>query len=140
MTSLKYRAKMWLEIISLKRRISKLEKEVAEFRKSMAKINVEELKKEYEELHNPFFQFRVGDKVRIREWDDMAEEYGVDEDGDIDFSEDSSFSEGVFKAMKRFCGKEAKVAGVDVNDCGYLLDISGGEWYWPAEALISAEK
>lgn len=27
--------------------------------------------------------FKVGDKVRIRSWEDMEKEFGVDSDGDI---------------------------------------------------------
>lgn len=28
--------------------------------------------------------FKVGDRVRIRQWDDMEREFGLDSDGDID--------------------------------------------------------
>lgn len=43
--------------------------------------------------------YKVGDKVRIREWDEMEKEFGLDSDGDI-------ICEGYFmRAMKKFCGK-----------------------------------
>lgn len=45
--------------------------------------------------------FHVGDVVRIRDWDDMAQEYGVRPDGLIDCPE------YVFNpAMREHCGKQ----------------------------------
>lgn len=46
-------------------------------------------------------EFKVGDKVRIRQWDDMKKEFGVDGDGDIDCN--TSF---FVPEMKSLCGKE----------------------------------
>lgn len=47
--------------------------------------------------------FKVGELVRIRQWDDMAKEFGVDDDGSImchySFAED----------MKPLCGKYAEI-------------------------------
>lgn len=28
-------------------------------------------------------KYKVGDKVRVRKWNDMVDEFGTDEDGDI---------------------------------------------------------
>lgn len=49
-------------------------------------------------------------KVRIKEWDDMAEEYGIDEDGDIDCY--CSFT----IEMKEYCGKVFEVFEVYDSD------------------------
>lgn len=49
----------------------------------------------------------VGEIVRIREWEDMASEFRVDEDGDI--SVDGAF---FLKSMRGFCGRECIVTGV----------------------------
>lgn len=44
--------------------------------------------------------FSVGDRVRIRDWDDMASEFGVDEDGEIP-------CKYIFaQSMRDFCGQE----------------------------------
>lgn len=44
-------------------------------------------------------EIEVGDRVRIREWDDMAKEFGIDEDGDI------KTQYFFMKDMKKYCGK-----------------------------------
>lgn len=56
-------------------------------------------------------KFKRGDRVRIRAWEDMVAEYGVDELGDIDtgylyFAAD----------MKILCGTTATVRGYDGRD------------------------
>lgn len=43
-------------------------------------------------------------KVKIRDWEDMMEDFGLDEDGDI------KCYGGFTKEMKQYCGK---VIGVD---------------------------
>lgn len=50
--------------------------------------------------------FKVGDRVVVRDWDDMAKEYGVDRWGDI--SKDSQFT----SSMKHLCGRTATVKAV----------------------------
>lgn len=55
--------------------------------------------------------FKVGDTVRIRDWDDLAREFHVDDDGDIDVG--PSF---FFKSERDFCGQIAKVIGVENED------------------------
>lgn len=49
-------------------------------------------------------EIEIGDKLRIREWDDMAEEFGVDEDGDIKTK--VWFATG----MRSLCGKPFTVS------------------------------
>lgn len=62
--------------------------------------------------------FSVGDRVRIRDWDDMASEFGVDEDGEI------SCKYIFAQSMRDFCGQEytisttqcaAKAVGIDTS-------------------------
>lgn len=57
--------------------------------------------------------FKVGELVRIRQWDDMAKEFGVDDDGSImchySFAED----------MKPLCGKYAEIR--EHSDNGRVL-------------------
>lgn len=45
-------------------------------------------------------RYKVGDKVRVRQWDDMVEEFGTDEVGRIDTKTGCRFME----EMKKFCG------------------------------------
>lgn len=48
----------------------------------------------------------VGDRIRIREWDDMAEEFGVDADGEI------LCSYTFIESMREFCGQEYTISEV----------------------------
>lgn len=51
--------------------------------------------------------FKVGDRVVVRDWDDMAKEYGVSKWGDI--PKDSQFT----NSMKHLCGRTATVTCVE---------------------------
>ncbi len=51
--------------------------------------------------------FKVGDRVVVRDWDDMVAEYGVDKWGNI--AKDSMFVSG----MKHLCGRTATVTRVE---------------------------
>lgn len=52
-------------------------------------------------------RFQVGDIVRIREWDDMEDEFGVDFSGAIKCN-------GVFTpSMRYLCGLELQIASID---------------------------
>ena len=51
--------------------------------------------------------FSVGDVVRIREWEDMESEFGLDHDGDIDCT-------GMFvTTMRESCGELCSVLAKD---------------------------
>lgn len=57
-------------------------------------------------------RFQVGDLVRVREWDDMEEQYGRREwDGAI------KTRYPFFNGLRRFCGKEFRITCID-NDGG----------------------
>lgn len=56
--------------------------------------------------------FAVGDRIRIREWDDMAEEFGVDEDSEIP-------CKYIFtQEMRVFCGQEYTISVTKTNPDG----------------------
>lgn len=74
----------------------------------------------YEEALEPLNEFKVGDRVRIRQWDDMKKEFGIDRMGDIKC--ECCFT----KRMKYLCGKVAKIE--DVCDKRVELEIEGGHW------------
>ena len=68
----------------------------------------DELDPDYFELVESF-PFKVGDKVKIRQWDDMANEFGY-EDDDEDMI-DCRF--GFTDLMKKYCGKTATITVID---------------------------
>lgn len=53
--------------------------------------------------------YKVGDKVKIRAWDDMEKEFGLRENGSIDCM--FSFT----KAMKQYCGKIMTIDGTHLG-------------------------
>lgn len=65
-------------------------------------------------------KFKIGDKVRVREWDDMAKEFGVNSQGDIDklpfFTPE----------MKPYCGKVVTIDGTSV--CGWFTIKESSRW------------
>ncbi len=63
---------------------------------------------------------KVGDIVTIREWDDMAEEFGLDGDRDIIISGPVIYFS---KEMRKCCGKTKKI--IKRDEKGYTLDDEG---------------
>ena len=61
--------------------------------------------------------YKVGDKVRVRQWNEMEKEFGLDSDGDIKC--ESCFT----RAMKKFCGKIFTVEEV----LSSYYELKGGE-------------
>ena len=55
--------------------------------------------------------FCVGDLVRIRDWDDLANEFYVDDDGDICVDDGMWFT----SSMRYLCGREFIIEGFDRN-------------------------
>ena len=79
-------------------------------------------------------KYKVGDKVKVREWDDMVEEFGTDEDGDIDCN--LCF----VKDMKEYCGKEMTVSSVLMSRVligYYTLEEDDMEWQWTDDMLCN---
>lgn len=70
-------------------------------------------------------RYKVGDKVRVRQWDDMVEEFGTDEAGRINQKTGCRFTE----EMKNFCGGVYEICYV--LERAYLLkDEYGHTYYW----------
>ena len=57
------------------------------------------------------FGFSVGDCVRIREFEDMAEQYGVDCDGDISIPNSGGCY--FYHDMKHYCGMDFVISDYD---------------------------
>lgn len=68
-------------------------------------------------------EFHVGDVVRIRQWDDMKAEYGLDSGCDIPCP-------GCFvKGMRQFCGREVTITKIYPSGTVILSDHLGGFTY-----------
>lgn len=80
-------------------------------------------------------EYKVGDFVKIKTWEQMEKEYGLDRDGDINVK--SCF---YVKTMKKYCGKVFVIARVvaknevfELNDCkGTALSLP---WQFPKESF-----
>lgn len=84
--------------------------------------------------------FKVGDRVRIRDWDDMEREYGTDSDGDINLP-DVVFTRG----MRHLCGRCATIRSISCHDDCFVLenwsDDSGNTgWFFSKSMLEPAEE
>ena len=81
-------------------------------------INETETKKNTEK-ENETMEYKVGDRVRIKTWEKMAQEFGVDEDGDIRTSNTFYFN----KSMKQYCEKIYVIKNANYyNGCYYRLE------------------
>lgn len=74
-------------------------------------------------------RFKAGDKVRVREWDDMVRQFGTFSDGDIRCS--PLFTSG----MKRFCGEVYEI--LSFTGTSYVLKGSG-IYFFSENALYPA--
>ena len=54
-------------------------------------------------------KFNIGDRVRVLEWREMEDLYGIDPYGDIDINHVVNFTAG----MKHLCGVEATIISID---------------------------
>lgn len=61
--------------------------------------------------------FEVGDRIVIRDWDDMAADFEIDDDGDISISEYNTY---FIDEMRRLCGAHGVIDNIDDDDYVYL--------------------
>jgi hypothetical protein len=75
-------------------------------------------------------KFKVGDHVKIRRWESMEKEYGLNERGDIR-------GEIIFgQSMRELCGSTVKIKGVG----NYAYDIFGSSYYFSDEMFENPAK
>lgn len=77
-----------------------------------------------EDVKENSMRYKVGDKVRVRQWDDMVEEFGTDEAGRINQKTGCRFTE----EMKKFCGGVYEICSV--LERIYLLKDGVKTIYW----------
>ena len=78
-------------------------------------------------------KFNVGDRVVIREWDDMAEEYGLTPSSDIN-------CRYIFaKGMRYLCGREFTIKAIDykLNE-GYVEFEENNDWNYHIDMIRPA--
>ena len=63
-------------------------------------------------------RYEVGDKVKVKSWDKMVAQYGLDEDGWVDVDGAVSF----MPEMKKYCGKTVTIKEVNKNESYYFID------------------
>lgn len=79
-------------------------------------------------------RYKVGDKVRVKDWDDLVDEFGMDLDGVINKPSDKyTFVE----PMKEFCGQIVTIS--DVQDNGYNIEEDGGWQGWSDYMFVDEE-
>ena len=75
-------------------------------------------------------KYKIGDKVKVKTWERLVEEYGLKEIGfgeyipirNVDFIED----------MKKFCGKVVTIDGIEKDDT-YTIAEDDWRWSWTDE-------
>ena len=79
-------------------------------------------------------RYKVGDKVRVRQWDDMAKEFGFTNSNEyyIDIP-DCTFLD----RMKKFCGSVVTISNIVCGDSRYLIEEDDEDWYWVDEMFES---
>lgn len=62
--------------------------------------------------------FKVGERVKVKKWEDMVAFYGIDDDGSID-----TLGGYVFEpVMKKYCEQKATIIGVDNYKVALVFD------------------
>lgn len=87
------------------------------------------------ERENKTMEYEVGDLVRIKTWEKMAQEFGVDEDGDIRTSNKFYF----FKSMKQYCEKIYVIKNANYSN-GYYYRLEGIDDYTFNDDMIEQKE
>lgn len=64
-------------------------------------------------------EIKIGDIVKIRTWESMEKEYGLDEDGDIPVNPDTAF----VGEMKPLCGLTAEVVNIIYDEDEKVIQL-----------------
>lgn len=75
-------------------------------------------------------KYGIGQKVRVKDFKELAKKYGVQSNGDI-YIGDYSFE----REMKVYCGEEYRILNHFEGDLYELSLKDGGYWYFHSEVL-----
>lgn len=70
------------------------------------------------------YEFKVGDRVRIRQWEDMEKEFGIDKDGAIECP-----ARYFTKHMRHLCGRTATINDINLRNYDFDLDFDNKSGY-----------
>ena len=70
-------------------------------------------------------KYKVRDKVRVRQWDDMAKEFGLIFGDDIDIPNCTFVNK-----MKRYCGSVVTIHDIVCNNSRYLVKEDDWNFFW----------
>ena len=76
--------------------------------------------------------YKIGDKVKIRSWESMENEFGADKDGDLPTN--SYFLQG----MRQSCGLETTITGNGFLEDDYILE-DGGRFFYSTDVFVGGE-
>lgn len=87
-------------------------------------------------------KFKVGDRVRFRDWDDMVKEFETDKDGNIIVMDSDGFFVRFVKQMKYLCGTYATIEEIDGRDVMLtdFTDIGDTDWRYTIGMFKLAEE
>lgn len=78
-------------------------------------------------------KYRVGDRVRVRQWEDMEKEFGLGSGGCI------RTNIPFVNPMKKFCGKEFEINKISDGSTWYCLLKNAGYWKFDYRSIYPAE-
>lgn len=80
-------------------------------------------------------KYKVGDKVKVKEWDDLVAEFGTYKSGDVN-------SKVVFCwEMKKYCGKVVTISGItEQGNYEIAEDKDALKWIFSEDVLLPVEK
>lgn len=92
---------------------------------ALARLLGEEISEKPSDDSDTYFtdEIKVGNRVKIRDWDDMEEEFGLDSWGHINMP--LCFN----PAMKTFCGKIVVITRVDEDDGSFKISDDSAWWF-----------
>ena len=79
----------------------------------------------------PYPTYHVGDRVIVRTWDDMMEEFGTDSFGEI-----PTLPITIFQSMKQYCGHFYTVERVTITAVGSWCSFADVSYDFPVCSLV----
>ena len=115
--------------------IRELEDKIIELTNRVEKLEKEKTQIQCVEILKP--EFKVGDRVQFKSWEEMEKEFGLDDDGYIDIF--PAFTKG----MKYLCGTYATIEEINSNGRVFLTDHTSNKgninyWNFSLDMLKSA--